>query len=397
MKNKTERLWNTGYILLLVANIINFTGFGIVTPQIPRFAVSLGATLATAGLITGVFPFAALVGRPFASIMGDRLNKKHLLIIAFILNGLITISHMFVPSLFWLVPVRVFHGLVFSINSTLAIALSVDYVPKEKMGEGIGILGLANIIGMALGPNIGIFLVESFSFRLSFAISGVVIITAGVAVLFLKHKNTLATMQIANDCECINKKRRFHINDVVAVKLLPNVAFVAVFMLGTGLVNSYMVILGYERDICNVGLYFIVNAIVALATRYAIGRIIDNKGVAYAILPGYIFGAAGMITIGFAFTLWHLLVGAVFFSIAAGCGLSAIQTDCIKRLPSDRRAVATGTYFIGLDMGMIIGPMVGGLVADFYGFNITFYGAGVLMLLGFVAYLLYSLNRPSVD
>ena len=383
MGDSEGRLWNPGFTLLLLVNIVNFTGFGIITPQIPRFAISLGATLAIAGPITAVFSFSALVGRPFASIMGDRLNKKYLLIAAFVLNGLFTTAHILVPSLFWLIPIRVLHGLVFSVSSTLAIALSVDYVPKTRMGEGIGIIGLGNIIGMAIGPNIGIILVERFSFQFGFAVSGLIIIAAGLTVLILKYKRGEYEKKEEKE------QRSFSLSNVLAVELLPNVGFVAIFMLGNGLINSFMVMLGYERGIANVGYYFFVNAAVAILTRHAIGKIIDRKGVSFAILPGYIFGAMGMVLIGFASMLWHLILAAVFFSIAIGCGLSAIQTDCIRRLPPSRRTVATGTYFIGLDIGMVAGPMLGGIISDFFGFHVTFYSAGILMLIGFTIYGIY--------
>ena len=382
---KAEKLWGPEFIFLLVINVVNFTGFGIITPQIPRFAVSLGASLAAAGVIVSIFPFFALVGRPFASVIGDRYSKKHLLIAALVLNGLFTILHAFIPTLFWMIPLRVLHGLVFSLSSTLAIALSVDYVPKSRMGEGVGFLGLGNIIGMALGPNIGIFIVNNFSFQLNFVISGLVIMTAGFAVFWLKQKNQEPRYN-GNSGE----KRGFKFGDLVAVELLPNAAFVALFMLGTGLINSFLVMVGYERGIANIGIYFIVSSIIALITRPLIGRLVDRKGSAYVILPGYIFAALGMFVIGSAFSLWHLLVAAMFFAIGTGCGMPAIQADCLKRLDPSRRTVATGTYFIGLDMGMIIGPMLGGTVAGLYGFRFTYSGAGVLMILGFLVYLVYS-------
>jgi len=315
--------------------------------------------------------------------MGDRLNKKYLLIAAFVLNGLFTTAHILVPSLVWLIPIRVLHGLVFSVSSTLAIALSVDYVPKTRMGEGIGIIGLGNIIGMAIGPNIGIILVERFSFQFGFAVSGLIIIAAGLTVFILRYQRG----EYAQEAQ--KEKRSFSLSNVLAVELLPNVGFVAIFMLGNGLINSFMVMLGYERGIANVGHYFFVNAAVAILTRHAIGKIIDRKGVSFAILPGYIFGAMGMVLIGFASMLWQLIVAAVFFSIAIGCGLSAIQTDCIQRLPPSRRTVATGTYFIGLDIGMVAGPMLGGIISDFFGFHVTFYSAGILMLIGFTVYGIY--------
>jgi len=389
MVTEKERLWRPEFIFLLVINVINFTGFGIITPQIPRFAVSLGATLAAAGILVSIFSFSALVGRPFASAMGDRLNKKHLLIVALTLNGLLTVLHAFIPSIAWLIPLRVFHGLVFSVSGTLAIALSVDYIPKSRIGEGVGFLGLGNIIGMALGPNIGIFIVDHFDFQINFVVSGLVILSAGLAVFLLRYK-------AAEPVQEKSPKQRFRLGDLVAIELLPNVLFVAMFMLGTGLINSFLVMLGYERAIASVGIYFIVNSIVAVLTRPTIGRIVDKKGSAFVILPGYVFAATAMLIIGSATSLWHLLIAAVFFSLGVGCGMPAIQADCLKRLGPARRTVATGTYFIGLDLGMIVGPLTGGLITGLFGFQVTFYSAAALLLFGFAAYFIYTRIKTKV-
>ena len=385
-KAKPDRLWTASFIFLMIINIVNFTGFGKITPQIPRFAVSLGATLAAAGLIVSVFSFFALVGRPFASALGDRLNKKHLLIIALILNGLLTITHALVPGLVWLIPLRVMHGLVFSVSSTLAIALAIDFVPKSRLGEGVGFLGLGNIIGMALGPNIGIIIVDNFSFQVNFLASGLVVMTVGLILMLLKYEPQVSKQESKENPE----KKRFNLGDLVALELLPNAAFVALFMLGTGLINSFLVMMGYERAIVNIGIFFLVNSIFAILTRPYIGRLVDRKGVAFVILPGFIFAAAGMVTIAFATSLWHLLIAAMLFSIGAGCGMPALQADCLKRLDPSKRTVATGTYLIGLDIGMIIGPMLGGLVTGLYGFTVTYSAAGVLLLIGFVVYFFYS-------
>jgi len=375
------KLWNREFTLLLAVNLINFIGLGIITPQIPRFAIGFGATLALAGFITGIFPFFALVGRPIASVLGDRLNKKRLLIATLFLNGFLTLLHAFVPGLYWMFPLRVIHGLAFSISGTFVIALGTNYIPRQRMAEGVGFLSLGNIIGMAIGPNIGIFLVDNFSFQLNFMISGMVIMAASLIMFTLRYS---APPQNATE------KKGFRFGDMVAVELLPNAFFVAIVMMGTGLINSYMVILGYERGIANIGIYFITSAMVALFTRSMIGRIIDRRGIVFVILPGYIFAAAAMLLIGFANSLWMLLVAGALFAIGSGCVMPAIQSDCLRRLGRERGTLATGTYFIGLDLGMIAGPMLGGAVAGAFGFQVTFISAGFMMLLWFFMYLLRS-------
>lgn len=359
-------------------------------PLIPGFAVSLGATLSFAGVVAGIFPIFALIGRPFGSLIGDRLNKKHVLCVALILNGLVAVLYAFVPDLAWMIPIRIIHGLLFSICGTISFAIGAEYIPKDRLGEGVGFLGIGQIIGMAIGPNIGIVLLANHTYQLCFAVSGVMTIIAGLAVMAVRYKPTIAPK--AEKAE----KRPFSINDLISIELLPNVAFAGIFMLGSGLISSFLVMAGAERGIANVGLYFAVHALVVIFTRPIIGKLVDKKGFAFAISPGYIIAAAALFVIGGAYSHWALVLAAVLFAVGAGGAMPAIQADCLMRLGKARSAVASGTFMIGLDLGMTIGPGFGGAIADAYDFRTMYYSAGVLLLAGFVLYWLYSRRRKKL-
>ena len=372
----------------MIVSIINFTGFGMVTPIIPGWAYSqLGASLTIAGVIAALFSAVALVARPITSVMGDRLNKKYLLAVALTLNGITTLLYAFVPSLLWVIPVRALHGFFFSVSGTIAFALGADYVPKKRMGEGVGYMGMGQIIGMAIGPNIGIFVIERYSYQLCFLVSGAAIVLAGFSVCALRYsKNARISYEISN-------KVSIKLRDLVAVELLPNVLFVSLFMLCNGLIVSFLTMIGELRSIAGIGTFFVVNSVAVLIARPIIGRITDNKGVKYAVVPGYILTAIAMVLIGSGYSIVFIIAAAILFALGAGSSMPAIQADCLMRLDKTRSTVATGTYMIGLDIGMIVGPMLGGLMADFYGFQATFNSAGILMLVGFFAYLIYTKNR----
>ena len=385
-----NKLWSMGFIYLLSIGVLNATSFGMIGPLIPGFAISLGASLSFAGVAAGIFSFSALVGRPFASVIGDSFNKKRMLVIFMFLNGLVTILYAVVPDISWLLPIRILHGLVFSVSGTVNFALGAEFVPRERLAEGIGFLGISMIIGMAIGPNIGIFILENYSYQTAFLVSGIGVASASLFLTRLKYKNYTIPKEGGFNI------RALRFRDLFAIELLPNVGFVALLSLGTGLANAYLIILGNERGIGNIGMYFIVHAIIVLLTRPRIGRMTDRRGAAFAILPGYILAGTSMIVIGQATSLTPILIAAVLFAVGAGGAFPAIQTDCLKRLDISRRTLATGTYLIGFDVGMTMGQVMGGVVSDAFNFRVTFTGAGILMLGGFVCYYFYSRKPKEV-
>lgn len=375
------KLWTAGFTYLLVISILNSVAFGMTNPLVPGFTVSLGASLTAAGFIAGMFSYVALIGRPISSILGDRGNKKRLLILSLVANGLFTVLYAAAPDIMWLVPIRILHGLFFSLSGTIFMALGAEYIPKERLGEGVGFLGMGQIIGMALGPNVGILLLYRYSYELCFIISGAGIMLAGFLIIPLRY-----TQPPRQD----DGKKSFSLKDLVAVELMPNAIFAAIFAVGNGLVVSYLILLGEERGILNIALYFMVNSIVILVTRPVMGRLVDRKGVAVAILPGYILTALAMVAIGLATSIWPILLAAVLVAVGSGGGIPAIQTDNIRRLDSAHRTVAIGTFLIGMDIGMGAGPIFGGMISDAFGFEAAFLGTAGLMIVGFVCYLAYS-------
>jgi len=380
----SPKLWSAGFIYLLSIGILNATSFGMTVPLIPGFAVSLGASLSFAGIAAGIFSFSALVGRPFASVIGDSFNKKHVLIIFMFLNGLMTALYAAVPDTGWLLPARIVHGLLFAVSGTVNFSLGAEFVPRERLAEGVGFIGISMIIGMAVGPNVGIIIMENYSYQTAFIMSGAGIMLASLFLIRLKYENDALPKEGGFSFGAVRLK------DLFAVELLPHVGFTAIFSLGTGLVSSYLVMLGYERSIANVGMYFIVHAIVVILTRPKIGRMTDRKGVAFAVLPGFIIASGAMILIAQATSLVPILFAAAFFAIGAGGAFPALQTDCVRRLDASRRTLAMGTYLIGFDVGMTLGQTLGGVVSDAFGFRTAFTGAGVLMIIGFVVYWGYT-------
>ena len=388
IKEPSEKLWNLGFAYIVVVNIVNASAFGMVVPLVPGYVISLGATLSFAGVVTGLFSVTALLARPVAGVIGDRLNKKWLLAVAMFLNGLSIFLYALAPGIMWLLPLRLLHGLMFAISGTVCFSLGSDFVPKKRLSEGVGYLGIGQIIGMALGPNIGIYLLRYFPHKFCFMLCGATIMAAGLSLTALRYRNIAAKLPGNGSNGSNGSKWTFRFHDMIAAELLPNAFFAAILAVNYGLNNAYLIMLGNERNIAHIGLYFIVYATVLLVTRPSIGRMTDRRGAAYAIVPGFILTAVSMTLIGFSHTLPLILFAAVLAAVGGGA-FPAIQADCMKRLDSNRRTAATGVYLIGMDIGMAMGQICGGRLTDVFNFKTAYNGAAFLMFTGLGLYLLF--------
>ena len=206
--------------------------------------------------------------------------------------------------------------------------------------------------------------------------------TAGLSLIALRYEPA------APESPANGARRAFHFRDMVAIELLPNAFFAATMAVATGINNAYLVMVGNERNIANIGFYFIVYSAVLLVLRPLSGRVADRKGVVFVVVPGYFMAAVAMALIGSSGILLPILFAAVLAAAGAGA-MPAIQADCIRRLDSSRRTAATGTYLIGMDSGVAGGQVFGGMLSDSFGFKTTYTTVSCLMLFGLGLYLLY--------
>ena len=374
----SSKLWNFGFVYILACAFASSVAFNMIMPITPDFAVYMGASLTFAGIFTGVFALAALFARPFANVLGDRADKKLMLILALSANGLVVMLYAIAPNFAWLMPIRILHGIFFSAGITMSMVIGVFFVPKERLGEGLGYISVAFLIGTAAGPNLSIILTENFSFHASFLVSGTITFLVGLAIIFLPY----------NHVKVESVKKKYSLNDFVALELLPNVILIAVLTIGIGLVNSYIVMLGGERGISGIGLFFVVNAVLLMITRPYLGKLSDRKGVHYAVIPGFIFTSMGLILIGFSYSLWMILIAAAIIAVGNSTA-PALQAESIRKLSIERRTVATGTFLIGIDLGMGLGMAFGGVFTDAFSFDAVFISMGIFVFIALGVYLLY--------
>ncbi|AKN29905.1 MFS transporter [Clostridium carboxidivorans P7] len=380
-----EKLWNFSFILMLMINSLIFIGFTMMTPILPKYAISLGAAMSIAGLVAGVFAITSITIRPFAGFATDRFNKKHLLIVSTIFLAISALGLKISYSISTLFFFRIIQGISFSISVTVINALSTSYMPKKRIGEGIGFMGLGYILATAISPNLGLEISTRFGFKYVFYLSCVIVMIA-VALM------TMIPYNPPNKKNLTANKFQIKINDFFAKELVIFAIIACLFTFMNGVIGSFLALLGDERHISNIGYYFTINAIVILIIRPLSGKLLDNKGLSIIAFPAFIMAMAAALLLAISTSLWMILAVAILYGIGQSSLSPALQATCVKRLGPSRVGVATSTYFIGYDAGQGLGPIIGGTIAGKFGLTSVFYICGALLFAGIVIYYLYTLK-----
>lgn len=373
------KLWNSQFILLLLLGTLTSISFFMINPTLSKYATLIGASLTVAGVLSGLFSVTALFARPFGGLIVDRLNKKWILIISTGLMGLAALGYSFSTNITMLLLFRILHGIAFSVSSTAVLAMLTTQIPRERMGEGIGYYGLGQILATAIGPNIGVSVGESYGFSLVFLLSACAFVLAAAFMLLVKYQPSIDPAQG-------KPRKKIAFQDLVSLKILPMALMSGVFSLTNGVVTAFLLLLGDQRHIGNIALYFTVNAAFLFIVRPLAGKLADRKGVSFILYPALILTAMESLLLGSANALWMVLLAAVVKAVGQGSAQPAIQSACIKMLDPSQSGVATSTCYLGSDIGQGLGPMIGGLISSNFGFGAMFYTIVGLLLLTMAIY-----------
>jgi MFS family permease len=83
---------------------------------------------------------------------------------------------------------------------------------------------------------------------------------------------------------------------------------------------------------------------------------------------------------------WSLALSAAILGVGLGAAMPALMALMIDLVGPAERGGAMSTFGIGLDVGIGIGSVVQGMVAEAYGFGGTFGLTAVVTLLSVAAY-----------
>lgn len=369
---------------------INF-GSGVAgymtVPLVAKYVMTFGADITIASAVSGILSLVAMFMCPVAGVLSDRINKKKLLIITEAAYGVCLGLHAFARSLIALLLLRAVTGIFFSLSNVLTIAYASSYIPKSRMGEGLGYFGLVVPLVQAAGPSIGLGLRDSIGYRAVFTGAAIAALAAMICVAVLPY----------NAPEPSGQKKTLKFNDIFAVRFIWLMLLTALFSSANGLISTYLDILASERSITNISIFFTVFSVVLIIFKPLTGKLLDSRGMYLVIIPAVVFAALGMFFVGIASSLWVMLIAAVCKALGQGAGTPTIQAHAVKMLDKSHSGVAVSTIQIGQSLGNSIAPVLGSFLVKPFGYTTMFCGfGGIILVAGFLFLILQARREKKV-
>lgn len=283
----------------------------------------------------------------------DAISKYTLTCIGLVLIIIATAGYAIATSVPVIFAARVIHGIGFACCTVCLSTWLADMLPKGKIGSGMGLYGLMNAMAMAVAPAIGLLVYQQIGYRTAFAIS------CGFAIVTL-----LLIQGIQNRDQPAPQTKSQKVSlQLVDVQVLPIALLVMLFAIPYCATSAFLVSYVEGRQLTvDVSLYFPLYAAAVFVLRLVLKNMFDRLSLGTFLLGSSLAVAIGLAALTELWNNWLLFVGAV--GMAGGYGLiySVCQAVAIKRADAGHRGLANSTFYVGLDLGMAVGPFIGGIL-----------------------------------
>ncbi|MFF5995536.1 MFS transporter [Lysinibacillus sp. KU-BSD001] len=384
-----NQIFTKRFIALFLTNLSIFLIFYALIATLPLYVTGdLGRTDDDAGLLVTAFLISAIIVRPFSGKLLDLYGKKKMLVLSVLLYLACTILYLFVQPFAILLVLRFFQGVWFSIATTAAGALAADIVPKERKGAGLGYYTMSTNLAVVIGPFIGLLVVQAVSFKLLFIVLSVIGLV-GCLIALTIQTNDLVVPAVED------RRLHFTFDDLFERKALPIAFLAALLALSYSSVLSFISIYAEQQDMLTVASYFYaVFAAAMLITRPFTGKLYDQKGPRFVMIPSFIIFSVGLFLLAFMTSAWQFIVAAICIGIGYGTLTTSMQSQAVQSALQNRSGYATATYFTLFDSGIAVGSYVLGLLAVTFSYQMVYMFCGLLLVINMVFYIGFS-NKTS--
>lgn len=368
-------IWTKNFINLSISTFFIFAVFYALLTFVPIYVMTdLEGSAAQAGLAVSVFLVSAIIVRFVAGMILEKYGKRRVLIISVLMFAISTVLYVFINDFTLLLLLRFFHGIWFSLVTTVAGAIAADIIPPERRGEGLGYYGIAMNLAVVAGPFIVLSLQPLLESRVIFMVLGV-IMAIGFLCAFLVKIEEDGHVRPA-------EKRKLSLDDFLEKKSLPiaTVGFLISFAYASiiAFISVYAESLGLIQT---ASFFFVVYAIAMLLVRPITGRIFDARGPSVVIIPSCVVFAIGLFSLAYTDSAWMLLLSGALVGLGYGTLLPSFQTLAIEAADKHRSGYATGTFFALYDSGIAVGSVSLGLIAGALGYSNLYLLLGVFVLI----------------
>ena len=340
---------------LYVTIFLTSTAYGTVTFLLPVYAETLGASYIALGVIGAVGNVAYTVLTLASGILLDRFERTRFYLLSALLGTAAVSLFALTSRVPDLVVTRGLLGVVSAAFWVTASTLTADISPPEALTQSVGRYNLSWILGFVVGPYLGGLVSEAYGFRSLFMVLSLVALLS----------TALIWVRIANRLELSSRteSRSFNLSAIRRISLA-----LATLLPFAVILGIYMAILPGHMG--NMGIS--ASAIGLLLTMTngvrGVGFLCSERwvrlGVKRSLGLAAVLMAAALLMVSFSTSTLEFAAPLALYGLTAGIVSPLILDYIAHKTPKEALGTAMGMHECVYGVGMTVGPMAGGAIAE---------------------------------
>lgn len=379
----SQKLWNANYLRAWSANFMLYFSFMLLTPLLPLYlSDEFGASRDQIGLVLSGYALTALLVRPFSGFLVDSFPRKATLLVCYGLFFLLFGGYLVAGSLMAFCIVRTLHGAPMGATTVANSTVAIDVLHSSRRAEGIGYYGLSNNLATAIAPSVGLLVYHWWQdytvlFVLAFVAAGLGVVINGGLKLQPRPVQT--------------GKQALSLDRFLLLEGWSEFVSMTCFAFSFGVVSTYLAIYGKQElgITAGTGLFFALLSTGLILSRLTGARSLSRGLVTRNASMGVAVSLVGYLLFAALHNPWGYYGAALIIGLGNGHMFPAFQTMFINLAPNSRRGTANSTLLTAWDLGLGLGVVVGGVVAEQMSYHAAFWAAWLANAAGAAFYFLY--------
>ena len=400
--------------LFIIINIINGAGYTLISPLLPILGKKENLSESTLGWMIGIFPISSCIMTTMIPILGKKFSRIKLLsyatffaaISTFLYCVLIFISNKTLLIVFFFA-LRIFHGFCATIVSVLISSLNISSSKKENTQSNLGKSEIALSIGTSISPLICSIFYKIGGYTLPFLFTGAFSILAFCLSFQINDKKIRKESDEVEDYNNYNYLKYLTYPEIYSILL--GFVFCMISVTFSYPCLTYHLINNYSISVSIASLFFIAPMVPYIITSQFLDKISAKIGIYFTFSLGlFLSGISSLFvypTPPLSQSPIIILIG--FFILGIGSvpvfipGLVMLSKN-IKKIDDSidemsANDIASAINNLCLDLGNFVGPILGGYLADNFGFQLCCFIITAIVIAYSAIFILFFFSKIKND
>ena len=377
-----EKLLNSNFLAVLGGNFLLFFAFFTLLPVLPIYMQNeFDASHTEIGVVLSLYTITALIVRPFAGFLIDTLPRHPMQMLFYAAFTLLFCMYLLPGGIVLFAVTRALHGLVFGVITVANSTVAIDVLAPTRRNEGIGYYGISNNLGMALGPTISFTVLNLFGsynalFLCAFSACIIGFILVSSVKMPARHREPKARP---------DERQPVSLDRFFLVKGIRESFTLALLSFSYGMLSTYLAIYG-KNEVgmdSGTGVFFMLMAFGLIFSRLLSGKFLNKGYINRLIQVGIVILFVGYSLFIFVKMPVTYYLSAAVLGMGYGFVCPSFQTYFINLAEHNQRGTANSTYLTSWDLGVGLGVLIGGGIADISDYTTAYTASLVILFIGY--------------